>query len=1009
MSRFPHFMGALLALLWIAPVAAQQPTGSIRGRVTDNSTQQPLSGVTVVAGSRAALSQADGRYVLTGVPAGSATVRARMVGYAPATQDVSVAEGEAATLDLALTAQAINLAEIVVTGYGEQRAGNITGAVTQITEDQFNGGRIISPEQLIQSKIPGVQVVDNNEPGGGISIRVRGPTSVDASSEPLYVVDGVPMGIANGAGGGLSAGRNPLNFLNPNDIESITVLRDASAAAIYGANAANGVLIIQTKGGRQGPQFEYTGSTSASQVTRLPDMLNATQFATAVQTYATATQISQLDTANTDWFSLVDQTAFGQDNNFAVSGSGETMDWRLSGGYLKQNGVIRGTTTERLSVGLNFNQRLFDNRLDVRTSLRGSRADDQFTPGGVLSNAAQMGPTQPVFDSTAPTGYYDWPGNTLTSADNPLALLNLAKDHGRTYRSIGNMQASYRVPFVEGLKANLNLGFDVAQAQRQSFYPSTLHGQTKTGTDGSDYRSDFSQSNTTLETYLSYLAPLHRLPGTIDITGGYSWAQGHSEYPSYLAQGLTTDILGGNGITAARTVQNFQAIEENRLISFFGRVNYNLNDRYLASASIRRDGSSRFGPANQWGTFPSLSLGWRISEESFMKGIGGLSDLKLRAAWGKTGNQSFANYVQYAQYKLGDAQTQVQFGNQFVTTIRPGAYNAFIQWEGTRAFDLGLDYSILGQRVSGSVDWYTKSTDGLIFTVPVCAGCGLSNFNISNIGKMRNRGLELSLSAQLLRNSGRGLTWTADITAAHNKNEMTQIYASQGVTRIPTGLVAGGVGTFIQVLQPGVPVNSFYVYQQRYDSVGKPIQGGYVDQPTVRDTVACPAAPGCVGLYRPDGLINQDDRRPFHDPAPKWILGHTSYFTYGKLDLNFTLRAYLGNWVYNNVASNLGTYSEVTRASPYNLHASVLETGFTSPQYQSDLYVEDASFLRMDNVSVGLSFKYRGQPMRAFGTIQNAFTLTGYSGVDPTAGLNGLDNNIYPRSRTFTGGLSVRF
>jgi len=1018
MRRSIHFASAVLALLLllIVPLHAQQtPTSTVRGRITDSTTKQPIAGVTVVLEGRRALSQSDGRFVISGVTAGAHTVRTQMIGYAPVSHDVTVADGAPTDVDFTLAAQAIGLSALVVVGYGEQNAGNITGAVKQMDSSEFNRGRLISPEQLIQSKIPGVQVVDNNEPGGGMSIRIRGATSVDAggtgaSSEPLYVVDGVPLGIASGPGGGLSAGRNPLNFINPNDIETITVLRDASAAAIYGANAANGVVLIQTKRGRTGPQFEYNGSTSASQVTRLPDMLNAAQFRTAVQTYATASQIGQLGTASTNWFNLVDQTAYGQEHNFAVSGRSDNQNWRLSAGYLSQDGVIRGTNTQRVSLGLNFNQALFDNRLDIRTSLRGSRADDQFTPGGVLSNAAQMGPTQPVFDSSTTTGYYDWPGAKLTSADNPVAIVAMAKDQGRTYRSIGNLQASYRLPFIQGLKANVNLGYDVAEATHQVFNPSVLHSQQKTGTDGTDYRSDFTQSNTTLETFLSYLAPIHALPGNIDLTGGYSFAQSHAEYPAFLALGLTTDILGPNGITTARTVQNFQDVQENRLISFFGRANYNLNDRYLASVSVRRDGSSRFGPANQWGTFPAFSLGWRLSQESFLQGLHGLSDLKLRVGYGKTGNQSFGNYQQFAKYVLGDAQTQMQFGNTFVTTVRPGAYNPFIQWEATNAFDVGLDYAIGGQRVTGAIDWYDKRTNGLIFTVPVCAGCGLSNFNQENIGKMRNRGVELSLNAGLVdRRATGGLSWNTSFTAANNKNEMLQIYPSSGVTRVLTGLVAGGVGTFIQVLQPGQPIYSFYMLQQKYDAQGKPIQGSYVDRPTVRDTVACPAAPGCVGLLRPDGVINQDDRRPFHDPAPKWILGHSSYLTYRNFDVSLSLRAYLGNWVYNNVASNLGTYSEVTRDSPYNLHASVLKTGFTPPQYLSDYYVEDGSFLRLDNLTAGYSFNYRGQPMRITGTVQNVFTITGYSGVDPTAGLYGLDNNIYPRSRTFTGGLSVKF
>jgi iron complex outermembrane receptor protein len=1004
-------LGVLLAALWSVPLVAQEPTGMIRGRVTEATTQLPLQGVIVTVASHSGLTQADGRYRITGVPAGTDTLRARMIGYTPTSRAVTVGRGQTLDVDLVLTAQAVSLAEIVVTGYGEQRAGNITGAVTQVSSADFNTGRIISPEELIRSKVPGVQVVDNNEPGGGFSVRIRGATSINASSEPLFVIDGVPVG--TGAGGGLSAGRNPLNFLNSNDIETITVLRDASAAAIYGANAANGVVLIQTKTGRAGTQFEYTGSMSASSVTRLPNMLNATQFRAAVEQYAPQ-NVGQLQSANTDWFGLVDRTAFGQDHNFAVSGRGETTNWRLSAGFLTQDGIIRGTTTERVSLGLNLQQRLFKDRLDLRVSLRGSRAKDLFTPGGVLSNAAQMGPTQPVFDPTTRTGYYDWPGNTLTSADNPLAILALATDRGITYRSINNIQAQYRLPFLEGLRANLNLAYDLARTDRQVFTPSLLHSQLKTGNGGSDYRANQSQANSGLEAYLNYSAPLNVVPGAIDLTGGYSYGWSHAEYPWYLASGLSTDLLGGNGVTSARTVQNFQDIQESRLISFFGRVNYNLSDRYLAAVSVRRDGSSRFGPGNQWGTFPAASVGWRISQEPFMKGFTTLSDLKLRASWAKTGNQAFGNYNQYAAYLLGDAQTQAQFGNTFVPTIRPSAVDKNIKWEETRSYDVGLDFSILNQRVTGALDWYKKNTDDLIFTVPVAAGTNLSNFVTTNIGSMQNRGVELSLSARLLEGRRRALSWTTDFTASYNKNELTSINPFAGpAQRILTGIVAGGVGTFIQTLQPGSPINSFYVYRHIRDASGKPI---YEDRTGLDATGKFTGTPdGTINeqdLYvdlNGDQKINQDDRAPLHDPAPKWMLGHSSYLGYGNFDFSFTLRSYLGNYVYNNVSSNLGTYAEVTRASPYNLHASVLTTGFVTPQYLSDYYVEKASFLRMDNLTLGYSFNYRRQPVRVFGTVQNAFTITGYSGVDPTAGLVGLDNNIYPRSRTFTAGLSLRF
>jgi TonB-dependent SusC/RagA subfamily outer membrane receptor len=497
---------ALLAVLCLTPLRAQAQSGTIRGRVTDAASQQPLAGAVVSFGSRSAQTRADGQYVLSGVPAGTDSLRARLIGYSATARSITVRGGQTVDADLTLAPQAVSLAEIVVTGYGEQRAGLITGAVTQVAAADFNTGRIISPEELIRSKVPGVQVSDNNEPGGGVSLRIRGPTSINASSEPLYVIDGVPIG--TGAGGGLSAGRNPLNFLNPNDIETITVLRDASAAAIYGANAANGVILIQTKAGRPGTQFEYTGTMSSSWVTRLPNMLNAAQFRAAVEQYAPQ-NVAQLQNANTDWFGQVDRTAFGQEHNLAVSGATERSNWRLSGGFLNQDGIIRGSTTERISLGLNLQQRLLKDRLDVRANLRGSRAKDLFTPGGVLSNAAQMGPTQPVLDPTRPTGYYDWPGQLgdhkdLTSADNPVAILALSTDRGNTYRSIGNVVGTYRVPFLEGLRANLNLGYDITRTDRQQFSPSVLHAEAKSARLGRDYRANQSQSNTGLESYLNY-------------------------------------------------------------------------------------------------------------------------------------------------------------------------------------------------------------------------------------------------------------------------------------------------------------------------------------------------------------------------------------------------------------------------------------------------------------------------------------------------------------------------
>jgi iron complex outermembrane receptor protein len=978
MRRLEQLLGVVIVMLVAVPGRSQAQTGTIRGRVTVDTTQQGLAGAVMTFGNRSVLTRDDGSYVIAGVPAGTDTVRMRLLGFAPAKRAVTVLAGQTVVADFTAVTTAVGLTQVVSTGYGTQRAGSVTGAVTQVNSDEFNTGRVVSPEMLIESKVAGVQIVDNNDPGGGISVRIRGATSINASSDPLYIVDGLPIGV----GGGISAGRDALNFLNPNDIESITVLKGGEAASIYGANAANGVVLIQTKGGKPGAtQVEYSTSWSASQVTRLPSMLSASQFAAAVAQYAPQ-NVGQLQTSNTNWFGVVDRSAGGQEQNVSVSGAGQNNSYRLSVGYLHQDGVIQKSSTERVSLGVNYTQHLLDDHLLVRTNIRGSRSVDQFLLGGVLSNAAQMGPTQPVLDATSATGYYNWPGNSLQSADNPAEILALSQATGTTYRSIGNLQASYRMPWLEALTANINLGYDFTSIQTSSFNPASLHAQLKTGTGGTLSTSNPSLLNPVLETFLNYITRLPVVPGSFDITGGYSYTESNGQYPSFNESKLSTSLLGTGGIPTAQTVQNNLDIENSKLISFFGRINYNLNDRYLASLSVRRDGSSRFGPSNQWGNFPAVAVAWRISQESFMSQFKAISDLKLRASVATTGNQQFANYQQYAAYSLGDAQSQAQFGNTFVPTIRPSAVDPNIQWEQTRSSNIGLDFGFHNQRFSGSIDWYDKSTSNLIFTVPVAAGTNFSNFLTTNIGSMKNTGLELALQAHVLEGGRQGLSWTANFTAARNSNELTSINPSAGLgQKILTGGIAGGVGTTIEVLEPGQPINSFYVFKQTYDASGKPVQGKYSD-----------SIP-----------------EPFHDPAPKWILGHSSYFTYGNWDASFTLRAWLGNYVYNNVASNLGDYAEVTRGSPYNLQSSVLKTGFTQPQYQSNYYVENGSFLRMDNITVGYTFQYHTKPLRLFVTLQNAFTISGYSGVDPTAGINGIDNNIYPRARTWTGGLSVRY
>jgi len=1000
------FAGALLTIAGLAPLSAQ--TGTLRGHVTANdAAHNPIAGVSVVVGGRGTRTLSDGSYTIGGLPAGSDSVRARIIGYAPQTKSFTLAGNDTVVVDFELEAQAVTLSEVVVVGYGTQKAGDVTTSIKQVSSGDFNPGNIISPQALIENKVAGVQVIDNNEPGGGLSVRIRGAASFSAGTDPLYVIDGVPVG--GGSGGGIGVGNSagggtdPLAFINPNDIESITILKDASASAIYGSNASNGVVLITTKSGRGRSSVEYSGAYSSSSIDRLPSMLNAAQFRAAVIAHDSATGFAQLGNANTDWFSLVDRNGAGIRQDVALSGSGATNNYRLSLGYLNQDGVLQASSSQRISLGIHYDQRLYGDRLDLKANVNGARTYNTTSPGGVLYNAAQMGPTQPVFDATSVTGYYNWPGNSLTSPDNPLEVLNGALDHSTTFRSVGNIQAKYdfsQFPTLQGLTATANLGFDVTNIDHVTFYPNNIHLETKNGTDGSFFEEQPTQTNTDLDLYLNYQPQTLIGPGAIDFTGGYSYGQSRGRFPNIAETKITTNLLTDGGIPqSVNPPIPGLFVDNSKLISFFGRLGYNIGDKYLFNASMRRDGSSKFGPGNQWGNFPAASAAWRISQEPFFH-VGPISDLKLRASWGKTGNQAFGSYLFLSTFQPCTSTAQAQFGNAFVCPYRPSGVDPNIKWESTATTDLGFDYGLLGSRLVGSFDWYNKKTDGLLFDVPVDPSNNLVNHLITNVGNMKNTGFDFDVTARLLDAApgSTGLSWTASFNMNHNTNTLLAINANNpalaGVIR--TGGIAGGVGSTIQVLQPGEPINSFFTCQQVYQN-GKPQEGVYVANPTDTTSTKNTCKLGT-------------NTRASHDPAPHWMFGFTNTMTYHNFDFSFTLRAWLGNYVYNNVASNLGNYRQLTAgSSPYNLQASVLTTNFQNQQLLSDYYVENGSFLRMDNISIGYTFPWAGRQLRAYAIVQNAFTITGYSGVDPTAGTNGIDNNIYPRARTITGGLDVKF
>jgi iron complex outermembrane receptor protein len=988
----------LVTLLASAPALAQT-TGRITGTITSVGDQRPVSGaqVQIVGTTIGGITGDDGRYGLTVQP-GTYRLRVMRIGFAAdSASGVVVTAGATTSQDFVLRATAAVLTGMVVIGYGEQQAQRTTGSVGVVSSEQFNQGRIVSPQEAIQGKIAGVQVIDNNEPGGGVSIRVRGAASINASSDPLYVVDGVPLQ----SGGGVSTDpkRNPLNFINPQDIASITVLKDASATAIYGSRGSNGVVIITTKGGGgEGTQVDFTSTVSSAQVTETPNMLNADQFRTAVTEHAPS-RLSLLGTANTDWRDAIERDGVGREQQVAVSGNREDMNYRLSVGYLDQSGVVSGTTLRRASTALSYNDRLFE-RLEVTANLKGSRSDDRFTPGSVIGNATAFAPTQPIYTPTG--GFYYWSrGDTLIrqAAGNPVASLALVDDYGTTYRSIGNLLTKYRTPFLEGLTGVVNLGYDLASSRHTIFTPSIEYGQISTSNGGNFQRYNPTQMNTVLDAYANYARDLTMLgASSVDLTGGYSYEESRADYPAIIANGLSSDLLGPNGLPTADEFTPTLRVDESRLIAFFGRATYSLQDKYITTLSVRRDGSSKFGPNNQWGTFPSAAFAWRMSEEPFMQRFTPINDLKLRLSWGKNGNQQFDNYQAISSYTIGNGLATAQFGDEFIPTIRPSGVDPNLKWEETTSYDIGFDFGLRGNRFAGTIDYYHKKTDDLLFRVPVASGTNLADFITTNIGSLENRGLELGINAQVLTGGFHGLTWSANFNASTNRNKLLRINSvSTGGNRIQVGGIAGGVGNFIAVLQPGQAVNTFLVYKHKFVD-GRPVATG-----TLAD------------MYEDlngDGQVNDNDRRPYKNPAPKWILGHTSNLALGNFDASFSLRAYLGNYTYNNVASNLGNYAVLSNGTaPTNLHASVLQYGFETAQYWSDLYIEDASFLRMDNITVGYTFHNLRpvQGLRVFGTIQNAFTITDYSGVDPTAGINGIDNNLYPRARTFLGGTSITF
>jgi len=973
----------------------------LTGRVTD-STGTGVAGVTVTARGTQTSTQTnnDGSFRIT-VPSSVDALIFSSVGFA--TRQVPVVSGSAMNVSLSGATSSLN--EVVVIGYGTRMKKDLTGAVTNITAKDFNKGTITTPEQLIAGKVAGVQITSNGgAPGSGSTIRIRGGASLNASNDPLIVVDGVPLAPNRNPDGtsSISGSSDPLSMINPNDIESMNILKDASATAIYGSRASNGVIIITTKKGKSGkPRFNFTTQNSLSTLPKEADVLSPAEFRNYVNTHGTPAQIAIMGNASTDWQKEIYDNAFTTDNNLSVSGSYKVLPYRVSLGYLNQDGILKTGNLKRTSAAINLSPRFLDDHLKIDLNLKGTLSHWRYADESAIGNAVRFDPTQPVLSGDKRFGgYFEWldPSSTTglrkLAPFNPVGVLEQKEDKSDVQRSIGNIQFDYKLHFLPDLHVNLNLGYDVSKGEGTIYIPDSAASaylrspDAKHGGVNNQYKQN--KSNTLLETYLNYVKEFKSIHSRIDAVAGYSYQDFSTTNYNFPDQ--TTD-----GFVISTPSFPFDK-PENRLISFYGRVNYSYKGKYLLTGTLRRDGSSRFSEDNRWSMFPSGAFAWRLKDEEFLRNSTAVSDLKLRLGYGETGQQEgIGNYDYIPRYALANQQAQYQFGNRFDSLYRPAGYNPNLKWEQTATYNVGLDYGFLNNRITGSIDFYVKKTTDLLSVIDQPAGTNFSNKILANIGDMENKGVEFTINTQIVRN--KNVTWDLGFNVTYNENKITRLTFTNDPT-FPGNLVggiAGGVGSTIQIQSVGYPKNSFYVYQQVYDKSGKPIEGLFEDR-------------------NRDGLVNNNDLYRYKSPDPKAFLGAYSNVNWNKWSAGFSLRANIGNYMYNNRFSNTGVQRNIIDPLGFLANGSrnLLETNFTGngDQYLlSDYYVENASFLRMDYINVGYNagnLVSSHTNLRIGANVQNVFTVTKYKGLDPEV-QGGIDNNFYPRPRTFSLSLSLDF
>lgn len=960
-------------------------TRTIKGEVTDAQNGEALIGATVmVEGEKGGtVTDFDGNFSLQ-VSSSAKKIKVSYIGYIDKVLSISD------NMKVNLESDSKALADVVVIGYGTARKSDLTGSVATVKSKDFNKGLVSSPEQLINGKVSGVQIMSNSgSASAGSTIRVRGGASLNASNDPLIVLDGVPL-----EQGGISGNSsNFLSMINPSDIESMTVLKDASSTAIYGSRASNGVIIITTKKGQQGAvKVNFNTTNSLQTRAQMVDMLSRDEFVNVINQFGTDNQKSLLGTANTDWNDEVYRTAFGTDNNLSVSGSiDKWLPFRVSVGYYNQSGLVRKDNVERWTGNVVLTPSFFQDHLKLTINAKGTLNNNSFNNGGAVWAAATFNPTIPVYSGNDKYGGY----NEALDADgypvnagvrNPRGLVDLYDSKSKVSRFIGSMDVDYKVHFLPDLKLHATVGADYAKGDGTVYVPAyaaqSYNKDESLG--GSDYKyGPQKNENRLLTLYANYAKYFEDIKSNVDLTAGYDYQYWKSTTPLYY-----TKSAAGTNLSTVKA-SDYRHV----MLSYYGRINYSFDGKYLLTATVRRDASSRFSKDTRWGTFPSVALGWTLTEEPWLKNQKVLSNLKLRASYGVTGQQEgIGNYNYLPVYTYSVAGTEAFINGQYINTYRPEAYVSDLKWETTTSWNFGLDFGFLDGRIGGAIDFYTRKTKDLLASVPTAAGTNFSKTILTNVGNVDSKGIEVSLNATPIQTKDWEWNLSYNFTWQNMKVKNLSLIKGGSQTNVKVGPSIDAYQ--FQVLSEGYEPYMFYVYHQLYDSkTGKPIEGAYAD-------------------LNNDGEINESDLYRYHSPAPKYIMGLSTSLRYKQLTLGMSFRANIDNYVYNGMGMSTGAFETVSynNSQLNNLNTSFLKTGFKTRQYLSDYYVENASFLKLDNLSlsynVGKINKWASLTVSAM--VQNVFTITGYSGTDPEVP-NGMDNSFYPRPRTYSVSLGLQF